>query len=143
MDHTHSLASANLSTDDWSLGEGLGITGVAVFAGLLAGDWIAGAAVAVLWIVWKYMRDGEGLPVLAMALTFQWFQVTVGIWYCLASDRQLDAMAFSEYRPMVLAGLGCVMSFVIGLRIGIKLIDRYLGRPDHHDVELGVRWVSL
>ena len=106
----------------WSFGESIGIALLTWAAAAIAGDWIAGAAVAVLFIVWKYMRDDEGLPVLALALSFQWFQVTGGVWYFLASGRRLDAMVLSDYRPMVLAGLGCVSSLVIGLRAGFRIV---------------------
>jgi hypothetical protein len=127
----------------WSVAESVGLLLAAFAATMFVGDWIGGCAVGVLWIVWKYMRDDEGLPVLAMALTFQWIQVTAGVWYFAGTGRELDAIKFSDYRPMVLVGLGCVLSLVFGIRLGMKLVRRWRKRPVTRGVELGVRWTSL
>jgi len=99
---------------------GLGVTCGAAW--LLAGDWIAAAALAVLWLVWRYLRAAEGPPVLAMALTFQWVQVTAGVWYLAATGIRLPAVDLSDYRPMVLIGLGCVVALGVGLKAGMRLV---------------------
>jgi hypothetical protein len=127
----------------WRLGELFLVGLVFLAATVFVGDWIAGSALVVLWIIWKYMRDDEGLPVLAMALTFQWVQVTAGLWYTAATGRQLDAMVLSDYRPMVLVGLGCVLALVGGIRIGMGTIRRWHGSPVNHGKELSIRWSSL
>jgi len=128
----------------WSLAEAVAMAIASGLGGAVADDWIGAGAVATLWIVWKYMRDADGLPVLAMALTFQWMQVTIGIWYFAITGRHLDAMDLSDYRPMVLIGLGCVLALTIGLYAGFKLV-RYWHRrdPEHASVELDVKWPML
>ncbi len=128
----------------WSLAEAVALAVASAFGAAFADDWIGGAAVATLWIVWKYMRDAEGLPVLAMALTFQWMQVTIGIWYFGLTGRHLDAMDLSNYRPMVLIGLGCVLALTVGLSGGLKLA-RHWHRGDRvrESIELGVKWPVL
>jgi hypothetical protein len=127
----------------WSAAEGFGLLLTAAAASAFTDDWTGACAVGVLWFVWKYMRDDEGLPVLAMALTFQWLQVTAGVWYFAATGRQIDAIKYSDYRPMVLVGLGCVLSIAIGLHWGLKLVRRWDSKPRGDGIELGVRWTSL
>jgi hypothetical protein len=94
---------------------------IAIVASLLAEDWIAGAAVWVLWAGWHYLRSEEGPPVLALAFTFQWIQIVSGIFYYAITHRRLEAMDFSDYRPMILIGLGCLVSLLVGLRWGLRL----------------------
>src|SRR5262245_40173295 len=106
---------------------------------LVADDMVAGASLVVLWFVWKYLRHEGGLPVLAAALTFQWMQVTIGLWYFAATGRRLATMELSDYRPMVLIGIGCVAALAIGLRIGIHLMKRHGARP-HDDVSIAIEW---
>jgi len=111
---------------------------VAVLAGALAlslvtGDWIAGAGVLVLASVWPLLKTEEGPPVLAMAVTFQWIQVTAGLYYHGLTGRPLPAVVLSDYRPMVLIGLGCVVALAGGLALGARLGQRPLGadaRPE-------------
>ena len=68
------------------------------------------------------LRPAAGPPVLFLAVAFQWMQVTIGLFYHAATGRSLTAMTASDYRPMVLVGLGCVLALVIGLRAGIALM---------------------
>jgi hypothetical protein len=84
----------------------------------VTGHWVAGAAVAVLLVSWLLLRPAEGPPVLALALTFQWVQVSIGIFFTPLTGIMLAALVDAEWLPMVLIGLGCVLS-LIGLRIGI------------------------
>jgi hypothetical protein len=63
-------------------------------------------------------------PVLPLAFTFQWVQVTAGIYYYIFTGRRLDAMDQSDYRPMVLVGLGCLLALLLGLAVGMRLIRR-------------------
>src|SRR5437899_2760979 len=86
-------------------------------------DWIGACAVGVLWLAWRTIRDDDGLPILAMALTFQWVQVTSGVWYHALTGRPLATIALSDYRPMVLIGLGCVAALTVGFAaFGVLLI---------------------
>jgi len=54
------------------------------------GYWIAGLAVAVLLLIWQLLSTGEGPPVLALALTYQWMQVTIGLFYWRLTGVELD-----------------------------------------------------
>jgi hypothetical protein len=90
-----------------------------VLAWSLTGDWIAAVALWVLWAGWHVLQTDEGPPVLPLAFTFQWVQVTAGLYYYALSGRRLPAMDFSEYRPMVLIGLGCLTALVAGLGVGM------------------------
>jgi hypothetical protein len=94
-------------------------------AAYLVDDWIAPAAIGVLWLVWRNLRDDDGLPILAMALTFQWVQVTLGVWYHALTGRPLATMDLSDYRPMVLIGLGCVAALTFGLSAGMAFVRRF------------------
>src|SRR5436190_5529723 len=93
-------------------------------------DWVAGAAVAVLFLVWWLLSDAEGPPVLALALTYQWTQVTIGMFYSFLTGEQLDAIALSDWRPMVMIGLGCVTALAIALYLAMKLVGRKLPPDD-------------
>jgi hypothetical protein len=94
-------------------------------AAYVVDDWIAPLAIAVLWLAWRNLRDDDGLPILAMAMTFQWVQVTLGIWYHALTGRPLATMELSDYRTMVLIGLGCVTALTLGLTAGMWLIRRW------------------
>ena len=113
------MRSQARSTPRW---QPLIVGAVAVVASLLAEDWIAGIAVWVLWAGWRYLPSDEGPPVLALAFTFQWVQVVLGIFYYAVTRHRLEAMDFSDYRPMVLIGLGCLVALLIGLRLGMRLL---------------------
>jgi hypothetical protein len=93
-------------------------------AWVLAGDWLAGAGLWILWAGWRYLRPDEGIPVLALAFTFQWTQVMAGIYYHALSGRRLPPMDLSDYRPMVLLGLAGLVALLVGLRLGMGLVPR-------------------
>jgi hypothetical protein len=125
------LATAPTRSRPLSLGEVLLLSAIAGGAAYWAEDWIAMASIVVLWLAWRYLRDDYGLPILPMAMTFQWMQVTVGIWYFAATGRRIATMNISDYRPMVLIGLGCVASLIVGLTAGLNIIrSRRAGRPN-------------
>ncbi len=111
-------------------------------AWFLADDWIAGAALWVLWAGWRYLPQDDGLPVLALAFTFQWVQVTAGIYYYAATGRRLAAMDVSDYRTMVLIGLGCLLVLILGLRAGVWL-SRRLGAHPSPGPERAFGWPVL
>jgi hypothetical protein len=87
-------------------------------------DWIAGLGVLVLWAGWRYLPHEDGPPVIAMAFTFQWVQVTIGMYYHGFTGRSLDAVELSDYRPMVLIGLGCLVALLLGLKLGMRFVRR-------------------
>jgi hypothetical protein len=106
------------------------------------GDWLAGAAVAALFVIWALLPSEEGPPVLALAMTTQWLQVTGGIFYYGLTGRPLDAITDSEYQPMVLLGLGCVLALTVGLWFGQYLIRKRMAKPEVAPEEL-VGWRLL
>ena len=118
------FATASTGPRTWSLGEVFLLSAIAGAAAYAAEDWIAMPAIVVLWLAWRYLRDDDGLPILPMAMTFQWVQVTAGVWYFAATGRRIATMNISDYRPMVLIGLGCVASLIVGLCAGINIIRR-------------------
>src|SRR5690349_19547584 len=85
-------------------------------------DWLTGVAVAVLLLIWWLLGDAEGLPVLALALTYQWTQVTIGIFYATLTGEQLDAIVNSDWRTMVMIGLGCVTCLAFSVYGGIRFM---------------------
>ena len=93
--------------------------GACLAASWWMGDWLGGAAVLALAVALELLRPVAGSPVLFLALSFQWMQVTIGLFYHALTGRSLIAMTASDYRPMVLVGLGCVVTLAIGLRLGI------------------------
>ena len=113
------------------------IGGASVAAGLLSADWIAAAAIWVLWAGWRYLRASEGPPVLAMAFTFQWVQVTAGIWYDTLTGIRLPALDLSDYRPAVLIGLGCLVALLVGLKLGMGVVP--LPRASAMEARTGLR----
>lgn len=107
-----------------------GIAGWIIF-----GDWLAGASLAVLALIWIMLPAEEGPPVLALAATMQWVSVTIGLFYFLMTARPLEATLRSDYRTMVALGLGCVVALVLGLAAGRYLVERFPAkeglRPAH------------
>jgi len=90
------------------------------------GYWVAGVAVATLLLVWALLATGEGPPVLALGLTYQWMQVTIGIFYHAATGQELDAMSDSDWQTMVLIGLGCIVCLTVAIFYGMVLARRRL-----------------
>lgn len=101
--------------------------GAAYFA---IGDALAPLAILLLWAVWHFLAVEEGPPVLAMALTFQWVQSAIGVFYHGLTGRTMEAIERSDYRPMVLMALGSVAALLLGLVLGLRRLRRPLGaRP--------------
>jgi hypothetical protein len=101
-----------------------------VIAVYWTGYWISGLAVAVLLLVWELLATDEGPPVLALALTYQWMQVTVGIFYSAFTGQELDAMVETDWQTMVLIGLGCVTCLAVSIFFGITLTRRRITPPE-------------
>jgi len=102
--------------------EVIGMSLATVLGGLYADDWLISAAILVLWAIWKLTLTSDGLFVLPMALTFQWVQSTIGLFYQGFTGRTLDAIQRSDWRPMVMIGLGCCLALAIGFRLGLQLL---------------------
>jgi hypothetical protein len=90
----------------------------------LVGHWLAGLAVAVLLLIWRLLPTREGPPVLALAMTTQWTQVTVGLFYAGLTGRALTTIERSEYETMVLLGLASVMALTVGIAAGRAIVWR-------------------
>jgi hypothetical protein len=91
---------------------------------LLSGDWLLGLSAIVLALGWVYLPADEGPPVLALAYTLQWVTVCIGLFYVAATGRPLQATIGSDYEPMVLIGLGCLVALLAGLLAGQAFVRR-------------------
>jgi hypothetical protein len=110
----------------------------------IVGHWLAGVSVAALIAIWRLLRheDDEGPPVLALAMSTQWLQVTSGIFYTGLTGRALSATGGPETDQMVLLGLGCVMALSVGIWFGARQIRLRIPNPEGATREL-VGWRSL
>jgi len=95
-----------------------------LFAVYYTGYWIAGLAVAVILLVWALLGRSEGPPVLAIALTYQWMQVTIGIFYSSATGVELEAFYATDWQRMVLVGLGWITLLAVSIFYGMVLTRR-------------------
>ena len=102
-----------------------------MFAVSWTGYWIAGLAVAVLLLMWALLSTAEGPPVLALALTYQWMQVTIGLFYSTLTGEELEAMYQTDWQRMMLIGLGWVTCLAVAMFYGIVLTrQRMAPSPD-------------
>jgi hypothetical protein len=144
IDTMTEVATSSTGSRVWSLGEVFLLSAIACAAGYAADDWIAMPAIVILWLAWRYLRDNDGLPILPMAMTFQWIQVTVGIGYFAVTGRRLATMDISDYRPMVLIGLGCIASLSVGLSAGINIMRRASPpKEDERHATVPIGWRGL
>ena len=93
------------------------------------GYWIAGLAVAVLLLIWALLGSDEGPPVLALALTYQWMQVTIGLFYYLLTGEELEAIYATDWQRMMLIGLGWITCLAVAMFYGIVLTRRRVTPP--------------
>ncbi|MDE3154707.1 MAG: hypothetical protein KGN76_06370 [Acidobacteriota bacterium] len=111
---------------------------------LAAGDWLGALAAAVLWMIWRLLTVNGAPPVLFWAMSFEWLQVTIGMFYYGLTGRVLPTIQLSNYRPMVLIGLICVAALAVGLRLGIqshRWAARAAERPPHAHILLTWRFL--
>ncbi|HKT81148.1 MAG TPA: hypothetical protein VJP86_13070 [Vicinamibacterales bacterium] len=121
-----------------------GIALLTAAAGLFVNDWVVAAAILVYWLGFKLLITGDRIPVLLLAFTFQWMQVTIGLFYYRVFGREVPTIYMSDYRPMVLIGLGCVLALAIGLRAGAALMRRRVFDLDPDNRRVGiVSWSVL
>ena len=97
---------------------------VAMLLSQLIDDVLAGVSIVVVWGIWKLLYVKGEPPVLPLALSFQWMQVTCGVFYFGLTGRELEAVYSSDYRPMVAIGLGCVSALSVRLALGSKWASR-------------------
>jgi hypothetical protein len=87
-------------------------------------DWLSALSLLVLGGGWFYLRAKEGPPVLALAFTFQWCQVTCAIIYSDLTGRHIAELEHCDPTQMVLLGLGCLTALLMGLHWGRQLTYR-------------------
>ncbi|MFI5177922.1 MAG: hypothetical protein ACHQO8_05150 [Vicinamibacterales bacterium] len=109
-----------------------GIVGCAL-VGFVADDGLAAAVVAVLLIGWTLVATHDGLFVVPLAFMFHWLETSLGVLYLDFTGRQVPTVYDSDYRPMVLIGLGCCLAIAIGFRLGLSLIKA----PKPHEERAG------
>ena len=93
------------------------------------GYWIAGLAVAVLFLIWALLSTAEGPPVLALALTYQWMQVSIGVFYSVLTGEELEAMYQTDWQRMMLIGLGWITCVAVAMFYAIVLTRRRIMPP--------------
>jgi hypothetical protein len=113
--------------------------GLAVFAvAFFCEDWLAGAAVVVLWLAWQLLRFPDGPPVLAFAFTFHWSQIVCGMFYNAATGHVPMAMTAPKYREMMMVGLGCIVCLTLGIVLGERIVrQRMQARPHNYGFVVG------
>jgi hypothetical protein len=103
---------------------------VAIILGIYGtGHWLGGAAVATGILIWTVLRAREGPPILAMALTYQLSQVSIGLFYVAATGDTLDAMVHSDWQRMMLLGLINIVCLTAGITAGRALIAQRFDYP--------------
>jgi hypothetical protein len=113
--------------------------GAIVVTGFLADDWIASASLIVLFAGWKYLSREPGPPIIAAAFSYQWLQVTVGIFYFALTGRRVIEMQTDDYRPMVWIGLASVIVLFTGFYIAGRF--RRIRRM-RHSVPILLPWTT-
>jgi hypothetical protein len=98
---------------------GVGVGSFVLF--VFFNDWLLPAAVLTLWFCLRITQTDDRLYVLPLAVTFQWLQTSLGVFYNGVTGRKLLAIQGSDYRPMVVIGLGCVMALAVGIHLGLRL----------------------
>lgn len=86
----------------------------------IAGDWTLFFSAVGLWIILAILPHEEGPPVIHLALTAQWMQVTAGIWYFALTGRKVSTMDACNYQPMVVIGVLSIIALAMGFRWGVR-----------------------
>jgi hypothetical protein len=107
------------------------------------GSWLAGLSTAVLLLIWRLFRGLPGPAVIPMALSFQWMQVTVGLYYVGLTGQTLPAVYGADWQRMMLLGLGCVTAVALGLRGGMALSRRMQPEEATHPETDAFSWQTL
>ena len=94
---------------------------LAVLMAVITESLVPGAAIISLWLIWMLLHEpGEGV-VLPVALSFQWLQVSIGVFYLPFTGSDLLWDHDVETDPMVFVGLLCVVTLALGIRLGKRL----------------------
>ena len=98
---------------------------VALFTGILlaaaTGYWVMLPAMLLLWAAWKHLQTEEGPPVLALAFTHHWLQITLGLIYFPLLGRPF--MRFGSDDPTQVTALALIGAgaLLLGLVAGLRL----------------------
>jgi len=109
---------------------------IATAAGFLMGSWMHAAALVTLLLIWTQLPTHDGPPVLKLAMTMQWAQVSVGLFYSGLTGEVFPVMEARAYQEMVGIGLGCVLSLTLGLAAGLRLLNVQEGESNGRPEEL-------
>jgi hypothetical protein len=93
---------------------------VILLATYVVGHWLAGLSIAVLLLGWRLLATSEGPPVLALAFTYQWMQITIGLFYNHLTGQPLEGIDTTEWERMMVLGLGCISALAVGLSVGLR-----------------------
>ncbi len=129
------------SNNNMVIGTTVAVAAAVVFS-FVADDWLPGAAIFTLWAIWWLLPDGEGPPILAMAMSYQWTQVTVGMFYSLVTGRDIPWTLLVDYRPTMMMSLVCLLALSIGLYAGRYLVWRNWP-PAETRPELALTWTVI
>ena len=108
----------------------------------IVGHWLGGLAVAVLLLGWRLLVTSEGPPVLALAFSYQWVQVSIGLFYNALTGQPLDGLDHSDWETMMLLGLGCITALAIGVAGGLKIARRFWPTEEDPPV-IALSWRTL
>jgi hypothetical protein len=115
---------------------------VILLATYIVGHWLAGLSIAVLLLGWRLLATSEGPPVLALAFTYQWMQITIGLFYNHLTGEPLEGIGTSDWETMMLLGLGCISALAVGVSAGLRIARRaWPLEPDPPQVALS--WQTL
>lgn len=89
---------------------------------LVTGDWLPGVCLAALVLIWTLVHKDRLAWPLTFALTYQWLQVTVGVFYEPVVGRVVTSTPAIVMRDMVLVGLASLLALACGLSIGQRAI---------------------
>jgi hypothetical protein len=109
---------------------------VAGVIGILMGSWMHAAALVVLLVIWTQLEESEGPPVLKLAMTSQWAQVSVGLFYSRLAGVTFPAMELRAYQMTIFIGLGCVLALTAGLIAGIRFTQARSSDPGVRATEM-------
>ncbi len=115
-----------------TLAEFIAAAGTAAILGWMADDSLVALCLAVLFIGLKLVQTDDNLLILSAAFAFQWMQTSVGVLYKGVFNREVATIYSSNYRPMVMIGLGCCLALAVGIRLGltaVRTIDQGEERP--------------
>ena len=110
---------------------------------LAVDDLLVTASLVVLWVIWKALIVRGMPPVLPLAMSFQWVQISGGLIYCTIFDRWMPTLDVPEHRTMVMLGLGCIIALTIGLAVGVRAIGiRHFSRSESEGLTLRLLVIS-